>query len=233
MDERLEQLIQAACQHPTGSQEWRRAMHRLLLALQQLPGLRKSSHPDYLQALNQTWNWITRNICRDFEPRSGSIEQSLVRWINGYLYWRIRDLYLTEDTNVTSLDKSIGDEEMAALVDRLSETNLKSPSLSGLEGYIEQLQRQEIQRVALDIEQYIQQDPEEKLRNCYPSSYPNCDCHLLCRRRLLKQPPDTFQGMAQELNMPFRQLTNHWYGRCKPLLKNIAQSLTSDLEDYE
>lgn len=225
MDERLKQLIEAVCQHPTGSVEWRKAMHRLLIELQRLPGLRKSSHPDYLQALNQTWEWIGRNICRDFEPRSESIQQSLVHWINGYLYWRIKDLPFSEASNSISLDAPIGNEEGTPLLEQLSQTGFQSPTLSGLDGHIQRLQREQIQRLGLSLERYIQQDPERKLRNCYPRAYPNCNCQLLSQRRYLNDPPDTFQDIAEELDMPFRQLTNHWYGRCKPLLQAIAKDL--------
>lgn len=225
MDERLRQLIEAACQQPTGSREWRKAMHRLLIELQRLPGLRKSSHPDYLQALNQTWEWIGRNICRDFEPRSESIQQSLVHWINGYLYWRIKDLPFPEASNSISLDAPIGNEEGTPLLEQLSQTGLQSPTLSGLDGHIQRLQKEKIQRLGLSLERYIQQDPERKLQNCYPRAYPSCNCQLLSQRRYLNDPPDTFQDIAEELDMPFRQLTNHWYGRCKPLLQAIATDL--------
>lgn len=226
MDERLKQLIEAACQHPTGSLKWRKAMHRLLIELQRLPGLGKSSHPDYLHAWNQTLEWISRYICRDFEPRSGSIQQSLVNWINGYLYWRIRDLHSKEVSNPISLDTLIGDyEQRTPLLEQLSQTGLESPTLSGLDGHIERLQKEKIQRLGLSLEGYIQQDPQKKLRKCYPRAYPHCHCQLLSQRRYLKDSPDTFQDIAQEMNMPLRQLTNHWYGRCKPLLQAIAKDL--------
>lgn len=226
MDERLRQLIEAVCQHPTGSREWRRAMHRLLVELQRLPRLRKTSHPDYLHALNQTWEWIGRNICRDFQPRPGSLQQSLVSWINGYLYWRIQDLYSSKADNVIGLDAPIDDsQERTSLLDHLAETGLNTPTLSGLDGHIERLQRRKIQRLGLEVERYVQQDPQHKLRKCYPRAYPNSNCQLLAQRRYLKEPTDTFENIAQELNMPYRQLTNHWYGRCKPLLQEIAKDL--------
>lgn len=226
MNEHLKQLIEAVCQHPTGSSQWRRAMHRLLIELQQLPGVLKSSHPDYLQALNQTWEKISRDICRDFEPRTPSLQQSLVNWINGYLYWRIKDLHLPETSKAISLDTPVETSgEGISLMEQLSETGLKTPSLKGLEGYIERLQQQKIQRLGLEMERYILHDCESRLQSCYPRTYPNCHCQLLSQRRYLKEPADTFGEIAQELNMPLRHLTNHWYGRCKPLLQEIAKSL--------
>jgi hypothetical protein len=226
MDERLRQLIATVCQHPDGSLERRKAMHRLLIELQQLPRLLKSSHPDYLDALNRTWEWVNRNICSSFELRTPSIQESLVKWINGYLHWRIKDVLSPQGSKTLSLDKIIGDpEEGTPLLEQLSQTGLSTPTLSGLSGHIEQLERDNIQRIALDLERYIQQDPKGKLRNCFPRAHPNCNCHLLSIRRYLKDPPDSFSDIAQELNMKSTQLTNHWYGRCKPLLQEIAEDL--------
>ncbi len=226
MDEQLRQLIATVCQHPNGSLERRKAMHRLLIQLQQLPGLLKSTHPDYLDALNRTWEWVSRNICSTFELRTPSIQESLVKWLNGYLYWRIKDVVSPAASIAISLDKIIGDHEQGTpLVEQLSETGLNTPTLSGLNGHIERLEKEKIQRIGLDLERYIQQDPEKKLRNCYPRAHPNCNCQLLSQRRYLKDPPDSFQNIAQELNMKSTQLTNHWYGRCKPLLQEIAEDL--------
>jgi hypothetical protein len=226
MDERLRELITAVCQHPQGTLERQKAMQRLLIQLQHLPGLLKSSHPDYLDALNHTWEWVSRSLCSSFELRSPSLQTSLVKWVNGYLKWRIKDLYSAKATLALSLDTPIGDWEAGEpLVDKLSETGLNTPSLSGLEGHIERLQREKIQRLGLQLELYIQQDPEKKLCNCYPRAHPDCNCQMLSQRRYLQDPPDTFENIAQELNMKLQQLTNHWYGRCKPLLQAIATDL--------
>jgi hypothetical protein len=232
MDERLRQLIEAVCQHPKGSREWRKAMHRLLIELQQLPGILKSSHPDYLHALNQTWEWISRYICSTFEVRTPSIQESLVKWINGYLYWRIKDLHSPATAYTISLDKSMGNnEEGASLLEQISDSGLSTPMLSGLDGYINQLQKQKMQRLGLELEHYIERDPGGKLRNCYPRTHPSCNCQLLSQRRYLKEPPDRFQDIAQELQMKPAQLTNHWYGRCKTLLQKIAEDLGYEVNE--
>jgi hypothetical protein len=67
--------------------------------LQQLPGRVKSSDPKYLEALDQTWEWVSRNI-DTFEPRPHeSIQKSLVKWINDYLIRRIQEIKQLSDTN--------------------------------------------------------------------------------------------------------------------------------------
>ncbi len=229
MDERLQALIDQVCRQPEGSRERRKAMHRFLIEVQHLPGLLKSNHPDYLQALNQTWEWITRSLCSHFESRSPSLQDSLMKWINGYLYWRIKDLYIPESNKSLSLDVAINDT--SSLLQQLSDTGLQSPTLDGLEQYIEQLQQQETEFLSKALKQYVQHDPEHRLRSCYPRHCAACHCQFLCQRRYLQEPPATFEELAQTLNLKLTQVTNHWYGRCKPLLQSIAQELGYGAED--
>lgn len=224
MDEQLKRLIKAACQHPEGSLEWRLAMHRLLIKLQQLPGIRKSNHPDYLEALNQTFGWVSRNICKEFVSR-GSLQVSLVNWINGYLYWRIHDLYSSNANDSVSLDMQVGSERKIAFIDQISQTNITTPTLSGLDEHIDKLQRQKIRRIAMALEDYIEQDPDKKLLSCHPRNCPQCNCQLLSQRRYIQIPSSTFKDIAKELNMSQMKVTNHWYGRCRALLQEIALDL--------
>jgi hypothetical protein len=220
---KISKLLQQVSQHPQGSEQRRRAMHRLLIEIYNLPGLLKSSHPDYLAALNQTWEKVSRDICCEFQPRSKSLEKSLVSWINGYLYWRIKDLY-SANSALISLDAPIAEnDQQTTLIELLAETGLNTPKLNGLDCYIEQLQERENQRLSKKIVDYIDQDPQNQLKNCYPRAYPNCHCQLLSQKRLLSEPAKTFEDIAEELNIPLKQLTNHWYGRCKPLLQKIFQ----------
>ncbi|MDY7016324.1 MAG: hypothetical protein SVX43_22550, partial [Cyanobacteriota bacterium] len=83
-EERLKQAIAAVKQHPRGSHPWRRAMNQLIVEIQNLPGLVKSSHPDYPEALNDTFLRLSEEI-QAFDPQYPSIAQSLTAWINGKL----------------------------------------------------------------------------------------------------------------------------------------------------
>jgi hypothetical protein len=223
---KVSQLLQQISQHPKGSQQWRRAMNHLLVELQNLPGLLKSSHPDYLDALNKTWEKVSRDICCEFQPRSESLEESLVSWINGYLYWRIKDLYACKTSTSLSLDAIVNqDGEQKAFIDILGDTGLNNSMLYGLDQYIEQLEHQQIQNLAIKILNYIEQDPQNSLKNCCSSKEPHCHCQLISQRRFLSEPPQTFKQISQELDILPRKLANHWYGRCIPLLQQVAQDL--------
>ena len=74
-EERLRKLIEEVRQHPKKSLNWRKAMNQLLIEIQQLPGLTKSSHPDYGEALDDTLLKLGDEI-QQFEPKYPSIETS-------------------------------------------------------------------------------------------------------------------------------------------------------------
>jgi len=220
LDGRLSALIAEVRHNPANSRKWRSAINNLLLQIQQLPGLKKSAHQDYPEALNRTFQWVSREIA-NFEPRQSSVSQSLVNWINGYLGWRIQDLYSPDTYAPISLDAPLA-------VDAGETTRLEllpDFTLSGLDGMIENAQKETTQRIGLELEHYIEQDPEGKLRNSYPGSYPECNCQFLSQRRLLKDPPDKFQNLAEELNVKYTTLNSHWKRKCEPSLQEIARTL--------
>ncbi|MEG5036989.1 hypothetical protein [Microcoleus sp. AT3-D2] len=220
LDRRLSALIAEVRQHPAPSKKWRTAINKLLLQIQQLPGLKKSSHPDYPEALNRTFEWVSREIAK-FEPRQSSVSKSLLNWINVYLGWRIQDLYSPDKDAPISLDAPIA-------VDAGETTRLEllpDLTLSGLDGTIEIAQKETIQRIGLQLELYIEQDPEGQLKNSHPRSYPECNCQFLSKRRVLKDPPDKFQDLAKELNVRYTTLNSHWKRKCEPSLQEIARTL--------
>lgn len=242
-DERLHQLMTAVCQHPEGSLAWRKAMSRLLIVIQGFPEFSSYSRlecPDYLlDALNQTWEWFSRNI-KHFEPRSSSIRTDLVRWIKGYLYWRVKDMDapdpLLGKMLQFSLDEAIAnnqDGEQITWLERLSEQGqlTGTPSnprvLSGLEAYIEQLQRQSEQHLVLKLALYIEQDPERQLQDCYPRRHRECNCQVLSQRLLFifKNPPDKLADIAREFQINYQTLVSHWKSKGLPLLQQIATEL--------
>lgn len=220
LDRRLNTLITEVRQHPAKSRQWRFAMNRLLLEIQQLPRLAKSSHPDYLAALNLTFVWISKNISQ-FEPYSDSIVESLVKWINSYLYRRIQDLSSPQKNAPLSLDAPIAsDFGEITLLDKLPNF-----TLSGLDGLIEISQRETTQRIGLELELYIEQDPEGKLKNSYSGSSVGCNCQFLSQRRVVKEPPDKIADIARELSIPYTTVNSHWKRKCEPILQKIAENL--------
>ncbi len=220
LEQRLTALITQVRQHPPHSRNWRFAMARLLREIPQLPRLARSSHPHYPDALNLTLEWVSKRIS-EFEPYSDSLLESFVKWINGYLSWRIIDLYSPDRDAPLSLDAPIEvDAGETTLLDRLAD-----PTLSGLDGLIENALRETTQRIGLELELYIEQDSEGRLKNCYPRSSPECNCQLLSQKLVLKNPPEKFADVAREFNIPYTTVNSHWKRKCEPLLQEIACNL--------
>ena len=163
----LRQTLDAVLAAPLQSAQRAKAMSRLLCVLRQLPGIRSVNHQDYLLALNQTWEWMSRNI-DEFRSSTDSLEHDLVAWINGYLYWRIRDIYCAPNHQQRmSLDEEISDNGKTYL-DLLSESGFISINLNNLNEHIKLLQQQEEREIASQIEAWIELDPQQKLQTCYP-----------------------------------------------------------------
>ena len=250
-DEQLSQLIAAVRREPKGSLVWRQAMNQLLRIIQQLPGLARSSHPDYFEALNDTLVRLSDEI-QSFNPTGTSVANSLTGWINRKLRlkYQVRELHLpprdrAKSTNRTaqaefktqarqpplSLDRPINLDSGETFGERLSDPN--PATLWELEDAIAQAQKQqETNRIGLALTQYIEQDPERVLRNCHPRSHPDCHSQTLSQRLLLKHPPDKLAKLAREFNINYHTLNWHWKNKSIPLLQSIAKNLgyQSDIE---
>jgi hypothetical protein len=220
----LRQKLTAVLVAPVQSAQRAKAMSRLICTLRQLPGIKIVNHQDYLLALNQTWEWMSRNI-DEFRASTNSLEHDLVKWINGYLYWRIRDIYTTlalPDRQHLSLNEEVFHQGETYL-DLLSESGFGDLTLDNLNAHIASLQQQEHREIAARIEAWIQLDPDGQLRSCYPKDRANCNCQLLGDRIIVKDPPDSLTALAKELDIPYQTLVAHWKRRCLPILQIQAK----------
>ncbi len=224
----LRQQLDAVLTAPGQSAQRAKAMSRLLGMLRQLPGIARVNHQDYLLALNQTWEWMSRNI-DDFQSSTDSLESDLVKWINGYLYWRIRDIYQSTSNRQQpmSLDEEVFDRGETFL-DLLSETGTIGVDINTLDEQIAVLQQQADREVATQIESWIESDPDRKLQNCHPRDRAGCHCQILSCRIVIKDPPDSFTQIATELNIPYQTLVSHWKRSCLPILQTQARNFGYD-----
>lgn len=230
-DEQLQQLIDKICGSlDRESSEWRKAISRLIFELQQLPGLLKSSHPLYLEALDKTWEWVSNNICK-FKPKPYiPVSKSLVTWINGHLSWRIKDLYRNQQRQ-SNHEESVyvvinqDSENPLMLIDQLSETGFNPPKLTGLDAYLEEQRKKSILTIWQKFELYVQEDPEKLLCKCHPKKYRDCNCQLLSKKRLFTEPPEKFRHISKELGINEQTLISHWKKKCLPLLQKILEDL--------
>lgn len=229
----LVELIENARRYPQGSRKRQRALHNLLLVVQKLPKLKKSNHPNYLDALSFTWEWFIKNIDKfEYDPNSVElVERRLTHWVNGYLGWRIRDLYTSDDKyKYDSLDEPIGDDEdNRTLGDTISDAR-NNRTLDEMLIFIKNEQLKETRRIGLELELYIENDPDKKLRQCHPTRIPNfdpekCNAQVLAQRMLLKDPPDKLKPISREMDIQYQTLVSFWKRKGLPLLQEIVIEL--------
>lgn len=227
-DNQFRALIEQARNANVSLPERRKALNRLLIKVQHLPGILRSSHQDYELVLNEKMEILCKKLSEFDEDRSSSLERSLVNWLNGYLKWGIKDLYIQahkKQRTERSLDEAIkqGEESAGTLKDQLSDP---IPSLNTLDGYIQAEQAKHQQRRGQWVEQYIEQDPDSRLANCHPRNNSDCNCQILAQRILLKDPPERITTLAREFNINQQTLFSHWKKKCLPLLREIANRYT-------
>jgi hypothetical protein len=224
-DELLAEVLQAPPHSPIRS----KAFSALVRYLQHLPGIKKVDHQDYLLALNQTWEWLNREIDKFQRSNNGSLEQDLTRWINGYLKWRIRDLYFpqTTDPPILSLNASMTDTGETYL-SLLSENGFLGVKLSSLDQSVANIQQQETREIVDKIENWIATDPDQELQSSHLKNHPQCHCQFLSQRLLLQDPPDKLAKIARDLDISYQTLVSHWKRNCLELLKNKALNLDNN-----
>jgi len=227
---------------PPKSRNRKRALEQLLALIPKLPGLRKDSHPDYLEALNLALEYVQKNIAAfrcDLDHSSPElVRRRFVTWVNGQLKYRIIDLYRRAKMplNALSLDAPVGTDRGDRASSTLGDCVPAGLRLDGIETLIEQQQRQTVQRQGLLVELYIERDPEGRLSGCCGMKDPQLNCQFLAQSILLqtrgdrveRQPPEkkvTWRSLAQQLQMNEQTIHSHWKRRCYPMLQAIAQEI--------
>jgi hypothetical protein len=78
-DEQLRELIVKICSLPRGSEQRRKSIDRLLRQLQYLPKLLKSSHPDYLEAVEaKALAWDCQSVIKS-SPKNTVARFNVIR----------------------------------------------------------------------------------------------------------------------------------------------------------
>lgn len=220
-DDLLREAIENFSQQTPGTREWNNAFTKLwgLILKCQIP--RTSPHPKYPDLLQEIQLEFSQKICTELEPEKGkNLRHSLRLWMNyrkdNYglgLTYKIRDLWREDKQKMqkeTSLDAPIPGSNNDANIPTLGEVIIGD--------------------IPEPMETLEQEDFEEKLLaseelDCHPGNYPQCTCREIAKRRLLRNPPQRWEEMADELNIRRGTLTAHWHNICKPRLRQIYNEL--------
>jgi len=230
VDEQLQKLIDEVCRYEENTPQRQKALNNLLIIVQQFPGIKKDGHQDYLEALNKTWEWFCRSIDKFDSSKvaaSESLQISLTRWINGYLKWRIKDLYVSDSNYIISLDQQIRNDEgsKATRLDILADSQGESISLDLLDIKIAEIQKHSRKTWGERISKFIEQDAKNELKRRCIRNNAECNCQLLAKRLLLAKPSHKIADIARELNVSNQTIYSHWKKKCLPLLKEIGMKI--------
>jgi hypothetical protein len=227
VEEQIKEAIALICRYDHQSLQRQKSLNRLLLLIQQLPGIYRTAHQDYPEAYNRALEWVCKNIDR-FEPKGESIQKSLEIWINGYLKWRIRDLYISDNSYDPQRIYANSNEELE--IDLIE--NIPDPRflLSLLDTQIAEIQAEQQTRLGIAIADYIKQDTNKNLTNTYLRKHPQCNCQCLAISLLIQEPPAKISELARELKVNNQTLYSHWKQKCLPLLQEVGEELEGGIK---
>ncbi|MBZ8180678.1 hypothetical protein [Oscillatoria salina] len=242
MDEQLRQLIQEVVLNTDGSPQQKAAMNRLLKLIPQLPSvyISPNSEINTRDAFNRALEGVStfrgnisgENIRKFVQKRNLNLEnvdpeflrKCFIQWFKIILKFKKIDVY-REQGEALSLDVCLGDEQRSTFLDILP-----APNPSGIEQLARQEEIEKTENFQRRLRRYLEVDPEQKLRNCFPHQYPQANCQEITKRRFFKEPPEKWKKLAQELNIPLGTVTSHWQRKCQSLLQEIAKSIQEQME---
>ena len=217
-DAALRRLIEIVQQTPRDRRAWKEAMHQLLCDIP--PKLTRCNHPSYPDVLSETLELVCERI-QEFEFRSDATTSSFIAWIHNKLRHKYRILDLNREPPRLSLDDSIPGEGRTTFIEQLADS--RPSTIWDLEAEMERLQQQESkERIGKQLWNYIERDPDQRLRNCASRKYPHCNCQEVALRRYLGTPPQSLPQIAEALRVPYQTLVSQWKKKFQPLLQTIA-----------
>lgn len=203
LNERLNELLAAICQHPYGSLKRQRLLNQLIYHMQQSGKIwgRGDILPQYYEdALQQTWFWFCRNI-----HKYDASQANVVTWFNAHLKFRLLDIRQEIAKEQKTRVNKLQDEE-SNLVDPVD--NLPAP--------------EKPQPILEETLKWIETQGST-LSTLHVRSCPHINCQVLLKDKL---PPDvkTWRDLAEKFGKRESTL-NHFYNhKCLPCLLDFGRA---------
>ncbi|MBW4565400.1 MAG: sigma-70 family RNA polymerase sigma factor [Mojavia pulchra JT2-VF2] len=209
LDEQLRSLVAQACENPPGSPQ----RQKLLTQIIRLTASRlwRESTPYYQDALQQTWLYFCRNICKAttgqaYDPTYGTV----VTWLNAYLKRRLQDFYLNQQREQVikvplKLYQSGSGNNSNTIdpVDNLAATPEAPPILE-------------------NVRVWAETDSQGELRNTFIKGRPDVNCQVLILKRL---PPEaSWKELSKEFGLAIPTLSSFYQRQCLPRLRKFAEA---------
>ncbi|MBW4575778.1 MAG: hypothetical protein KME08_10890 [Aphanothece sp. CMT-3BRIN-NPC111] len=246
-DKWFREQIKCLCQSEKGSPQWNSALSRLIPAIASLPRLKRNNNPqyaeDYQEVFNKVMEKVADKICQDFQPQNESIKVSLEAWINEKMRLRYEVLGIYPTSTGSKRRQKTAKQEfkeqakkppyslntlLSQESDETFEDYLAYPTFEGLDDLIKQDQeklKEQERYTSLKLANYINLDPQEKLRRRSPRGYPNCNYQLLAQRFCLKEPPDDKAEVAREFGIPYQKFYADFTRNFMPVIAGIGIEL--------
>jgi hypothetical protein len=212
------------------------AMEKLLALTPRLPGIRRSSHLLYLEAVNRTLEDVKRTIdrfpnkfsCNVNRDRATIICEKYVRFVNAILNRDIQNLDRQRklDKITLSLDAQLSeyDDSGKSHLSSLSDTN-SLPDLSTLDYSIKQWQEQENRDQFTILQRYVERDPEGKLTEKCIKKCAECNCQAIVLAWFFNEPQLSKRDFAQQWGVNEHTAWKHWQRNCKNILKLVWENI--------
>jgi hypothetical protein len=216
-DKRLQQLAIAAKQHPLLSPQRQLALNRLVNKILQSDSL---SHPQkeswspnlYEDLYNEALQKTLLEICQKID--SYNPEHPVMAWVNYLLDKRLRDVvkkYLNQ--GLTNIQQSNQKQRVISL-------NELEDSLISEEQPLSDWQL---------LQQFLEEDPENLLRNEYIRGHPQASFQYIAIARLVEEK--TWEEISTELNnMSIQTLCSFFHRRLRKLMPYFQKYLQCSFE---
>ena len=197
----LNRLVAEAISYPRSSSKRQKKLNELVRLVSKSGKLWRENVPYYNDALQQMWLYFCRNVEKYNPSRS-----SVITWLNYRLKWELQECRFKEENKKGKFHRPYIRED-GQTIDLLE--SLPAPPdnpLSILESTIE----------------WVETDPEGKLKSVHIQNRPDLTCQILIRYRL---PPETsWEKLKVEFGVPISTLASFYKRQCIPLLQKFGES---------
>ena len=199
----LAQFVREACEYPHGSSQRQKKLTQIIRLVNNK--LWKENTVYYEDALQETWVYFCQNICEGKTAKPYDSEKaSVITWLNNYLKWRLKDGYINTEKQ-RKLTAPVRVDENNRIIDPVDSLPAKPNVPTILE----------------EIENWVLQDPDNKLRQTYLDNYPQITCQLLILKRLPPEIP--WKTLAEQYGISAGTLSSFYQRKCKPLLREFSK----------
>jgi hypothetical protein len=206
-DAQLSELVKAACQHPPGSSPRNRLMHKLFVLVQNDRRYFKGFGADpehYAEAQSRTWFSIVQNI-----DNYDATLSAPMTWINNRLRW---DLLTVQQEFVKHRDRHVSSSYFDADTGEAGKSVIEEKLAAPRDG----------KWVLTQLRRWLAEE-QGRLEAIHVSHRPHVNCTVVIKEHLLKG--QTFKAMGEQLDVPAPTVSNFWYEKCIPLLREFCNNL--------